>query len=57
VNYTLADTIFVMMKSGDSVGVNSVEAFGHVTGVQLETASMLKSKADTTKATPPKGGP
>jgi hypothetical protein len=56
-NYTRADTIFVVMKSGDSVGVSSVQAFGHVTGMQLETASLIKAKTDTTKAVVPKGGP
>ncbi len=56
-NYTRADTIFVVMKGGDSIGVNSVQAFGHVTGLQLETASVVKAKADSTKAAPPKGGP
>jgi hypothetical protein len=57
VNYTRADTIFVMMKSGDSLGVTSVQAFGNVTGIQLEMASVLKPKADSTKPPPPKGGP
>ncbi len=56
VNYTRADTIFMVMKGGDSVGVDSVQAFGHVTGLQLETASMERtqaSKSDLSKASPP----
>lgn len=62
VNYTLADTILVQMKTGDSVGVASVQAYGHVTGLQLETASVVKpktdtTKTDTTKAPPPKRRP
>ena len=57
VNYTRADTIFMVMKGGDSIGVNSVQAVGHVTGMQLETASAVKPKTDSTKAAPPKGGP
>ena len=58
INYTLADTIFVRMKDGDSIGVASVEARGHVYGVQLETASVPKLKIDTLKAgLPAKGRP
>jgi len=49
INYTRADTIVIVMKSGDSTGVASVQAFGHVDGTQLETAS-LRRPADTTKA-------
>jgi hypothetical protein len=49
INYTRADTIVIVMRGGDSTGVASVQAFGHVDGTQLETAS-LRRPADTTKA-------
>jgi hypothetical protein len=52
INYTLADTIYVLMKTGDSTGVSAVRAYGHVNGLQLETAS-LRKKPDSTKATVP----
>jgi len=47
VNYTRADTIVIVMKSGDSTGVSIVRAHGSVDGMQLETASLRKSKTDT----------
>ncbi|HEY4101435.1 MAG TPA: hypothetical protein VGM20_11240 [Gemmatimonadales bacterium] len=47
-NYTRADTILMVMRSGDSTGVISVQAFGHVDGLEQETAS-LRHPADTTK--------
>lgn len=50
VNYTRADTIVVVMKGGDSTGVSIVRAHGSVDGMQLETASVRKSKSDTTAA-------
>lgn len=40
INYTRADTIVVVMKTGDSTGVSEVRAFGHVDGVQLERESL-----------------
>ena len=59
INYTLADTILLRMKSGDSSGISAVQAYGHVDGVQLETASMSKPKTDSAKSVPPppKGRP
>jgi hypothetical protein len=56
INYTLADTIFVLMKTGDSTGVSSVRAYGHVYGAQLETAS-LRKKGDSTRVTVPGARP
>jgi hypothetical protein len=56
INYTLADTIFVLMKSGDTTGVSAVRAYGHVNGLQLETAS-LRKKNDSTKVTVPGARP
>lgn len=50
INYTLADTIFVTMRTGDSVGIADVRALGHVSGVELETASMAKAKSDSATA-------
>ena len=50
INYTTADTIFVIMKAADSTGVAAVSAHGHVSGVQLETASLKKQRSDTSKA-------
>lgn len=57
INYTFADTILVRMNSGDSTGVASVQAYGHVSGLQLETASLLKPKADSAKVALPKDRP
>lgn len=56
INYTLADTIFVLMKTGDSTGVSSVRAYGHVYGAQLETAS-LRKKGDSSRVTVPGARP
>jgi hypothetical protein len=56
INYTTADTILVMMKTGDSTGVSAVRAYGHVSGVQLETAS-LRKKPDSTRVTVPGARP
>lgn len=56
INYTLADTIFVLMKTGDTTGVAAVRAYGHVDGLQLETAS-LRKKSDSTKVTVPGARP
>ncbi len=45
INYTRADTILVLMKTGDTVGVAEVRAFRGaqpVDGVQLERASMRR---------------
>ncbi|MES2305824.1 MAG: hypothetical protein V4558_09955 [Gemmatimonadota bacterium] len=53
VNYTRADTILVLMKGGDSTGVSAVRAHGTIDGVQLETASLRKSKADSSKVALP----
>lgn len=50
-NYTRADTIVMVMRGGDSTGVVSVHAFGHVDGLQQETAS-LRHPADTVKGQP-----
>lgn len=52
INYTRADTIQVLMKAGDSVAVSAVHAWGHVDGVQEETAT-LRRRPDTTQAAPP----
>ncbi len=52
INYTRADTIIVLMKTGDSTGVAEVRAFRGrepVDGVQLERASMQRVRP----ATPP----
>ena len=49
INYTRADTIYIVMKGGDSTGVAVVRAHGHVNGVQLETAS-LRKRSDSTRA-------
>ncbi len=59
INYTRADTILVQMLRGDSTGVASVQAYGHVIGLQQETASITTTKVDTSKAkvVPGKGGP
>ena len=56
INYTKADTILMRMKGGDSSGVAAVQAYGHVDGVQLETASAPTAKPDSTKPVPKKGG-
>ncbi|MEP6589711.1 MAG: hypothetical protein ABJC19_00880 [Gemmatimonadota bacterium] len=53
VNYTRADTIVVVMKSGDSTGVEIVRARGSIDGVQLERASLQQMKRDSTKAALP----
>ena len=53
VNYTRADTIVIVMKPGDSTGVSVVRAHGSVDGMQLETASLRKTKADTSGAALP----
>jgi hypothetical protein len=53
VNYTRADTIVIVMKSGDSTGVSIVRAHGSVDGMQLETASLRKTKTDTSGAALP----
>ncbi len=45
INYTRADTIIVVMKTGDSTGVAEVRAFGHVDGLQLEKASLERRVA------------
>jgi hypothetical protein len=57
INYTTADTIFIVMKTGDSTGVAAVSAHGHVNGVQLETASLKKQRSDTTRAAVPGARP
>jgi hypothetical protein len=52
VNYTRADTITIVMRSdGDSIGVQLVNARGHVNGVQVdsnEAAFVRKTKSDST---------
>lgn len=45
INYTRADTIVVVMKTGDSTGVAEVRAFGHVDGLQLERESLRERSA------------
>lgn len=45
INYTRADTIVVVMKTGDSSGVAEVRAFGNVDGLQLERESLERSAA------------
>jgi hypothetical protein len=66
INYTRADTILMQMRSGDSSGVAAVQAYGHVLGLQQETASKARPSVDTSKAKAdtgkgkvarPKGGP
>ena len=52
VNYTRADTILILMKGGDSTGVSIVRAHGAVDGIQLETASLRKSKSDSSQVVP-----
>jgi len=56
INYTRADTILMQMRQGDSSGVSAVQAYGHVLGLQQETASLPKKKTDSTKAGG-RGGP
>ncbi len=53
INYTRADTILVVMHPGDSLTVSSVQAYGHVDGVQLEAATRRTKSADTTHAVLP----
>lgn len=57
VNYTRADTILVLMKGGDSTGVSAVRAHGTVDGLQMETASLPRSKADSAKIALPRKRP
>ncbi len=45
INYTRADTIIVVMKTGDTTGVAEVRAFGNVDGLQLERASLERRVA------------
>jgi hypothetical protein len=42
INYTRADTIIVVMRTGDSTGVLEVRAFGNVDGMQLEQESLRR---------------
>ena len=42
INYTRADTIVVVMKTGDTTGVAEVRAFGNVDGLQLERESLAR---------------
>jgi hypothetical protein len=51
INYTRADTILVVMRTGDSTGVLEVRAFGHVDGMQLERAS-LRQRSTTLPGLP-----
>lgn len=44
INYTRADTIIVVMQTGDSVKVLEMRAFGSVDGVQLEQESMQRRR-------------
>ncbi|MES2123106.1 MAG: hypothetical protein V4503_00310 [Gemmatimonadota bacterium] len=53
VNYTRADTILVVMKTGDSTGVEIVRARGSIDGVQLERASLQQARRDSTGAALP----
>lgn len=54
INYTRADTIIVLMKSGDSTGVAEVHARGSMDGIQLETATLRnRARQDTTRTAPP----
>ncbi len=46
INYTRADTIIVMMRTGDTTGVLEVRAFGNVDGVQLEQESLRAARAN-----------
>lgn len=45
INYTRADTIVVVMRTGDSTGVLEVRAFGNVDGMQLEQESIRRQAA------------
>lgn len=51
INYTRADTIVVVMRTGDSTGVLEVRAFGNVDGMQLEQET-LRRRASTLPALP-----
>lgn len=42
INYTRADTIVIVMRTGDSTGVQEVRAFGNVDGLQLEQESLRR---------------
>lgn len=44
INYTRADTIIVVMRTGDSTGVHEVRAFGNVDGLQLEQETLRRPR-------------
>ncbi|HRP08892.1 MAG TPA: hypothetical protein PLL69_10435, partial [Gemmatimonadales bacterium] len=45
INYTRADTIIVVMQTGDSVKVLEMRAFGSVDGIQLEQESLQRRRS------------
>lgn len=49
INYTRADTIVIVMRTGDSTGVLEVRAFGNVDGLQLEQESLRGAQAPTSQ--------
>jgi hypothetical protein len=55
INYTRADTITVVMKTGDSTGVAVVRATGAVDGMQLERASQRPATSPPPVAKPEDG--
>lgn len=60
INYTRADTIIIIMKTGDSTGISEVRAYRGrepVDGVQLERASVRAARRPAEGAARPEGGP
>jgi hypothetical protein len=60
INYTRADTIIILMKTGDSTGISEVRAFRGrepVDGVQLERASVRAARRPAEGAARPEEGP
>ncbi len=60
INYTRADTIIILMKTGDSTGIHEVRAFrgrDPVDGVQLERASVRAARRPTEGAARPEERP
>src|SRR5690606_38709708 len=56
INYTRADTIIILMKTGDSTGIHEVRAFRGrepVDGIQLERASVRAARRPTEGAARP----
>lgn len=60
INYTRADTIIILMKTGDSTGIHEVRAYRGrepVDGVQLERASVRAARRPTEGAARPEERP